>query len=139
MKIDFLSWLRNLVGLRHRSCHLASPSASQSCACKHLILICGICDISDILVDHPLGVVVAIELTNLLRNVGGFRMLLAAYPGVIVLRLFKAFNAQPRLALVTRTLQAAGTDLYHFMLSVAIRTGVAAVPEPLCLLWCMNK
>jgi len=44
------------------------------------------------------------------------RLVLSAYPLIIVLRLFKAFKAQPRLALVTKTLQVTGVDLIHFML-----------------------
>eukprot|EP00929_Paragymnodinium_shiwhaense_P007149 TRINITY_DN111090_c0_g1_i1.p1 TRINITY_DN111090_c0_g1~~TRINITY_DN111090_c0_g1_i1.p1 ORF type:complete len:1073 (-),score=173.66 TRINITY_DN111090_c0_g1_i1:35-3253(-) len=36
------------------------------------------------------------------------------YPLIIILRLFKAFSAQPRLAVVTNTLANAGCDLYHF-------------------------
>merc|ERR1712032_375271 len=33
-----------------------------------------------------------------------------------ILRLFKSFTAQPKLALVTRTLARAGPDLFHFMI-----------------------
>lgn len=43
------------------------------------------------------------------------RILFATYPLVIILRLLKAFAAQPRLAVVTRTLAAAGQNLIHFM------------------------
>eukprot|EP00931_Biecheleriopsis_adriatica_P021084 TRINITY_DN13896_c0_g1_i1.p1 TRINITY_DN13896_c0_g1~~TRINITY_DN13896_c0_g1_i1.p1 ORF type:complete len:969 (+),score=169.77 TRINITY_DN13896_c0_g1_i1:45-2951(+) len=39
---------------------------------------------------------------------------LAAYPFMVIFRLFKAFSAQPRLALVTNTLVAAAVDLFHF-------------------------
>lgn len=46
------------------------------------------------------------------------KMLLSCYPMVIVMRLFKAFGAQPRLALVTNTLKTAQTDLLHFLLIV---------------------
>lgn len=42
------------------------------------------------------------------------RIVFACHPFVIVLRLLKAFAAQPRLAIVTRTLYAAGQDLFHF-------------------------
>jgi len=38
----------------------------------------------------------------------------ALYPAVIIFRLLKAFSAQPRLAVVTRTLSNAFVDLYHF-------------------------
>lgn len=44
------------------------------------------------------------------------RIVQAFYPLVIVLRLFKAFSAQPRLAVVTDTLVAASSDLCHFSL-----------------------
>lgn len=36
------------------------------------------------------------------------------YPIALVLRMFKAFDAQPRLALVTRTLSHAAVDIAHF-------------------------
>jgi len=42
------------------------------------------------------------------------RMVQAFYPLIIVLRLFKAFSAQPRLAVVTDTLVMASSDLLHF-------------------------
>lgn len=41
--------------------------------------------------------------------------LLAAYPFIVTIRLFKSLSAQPRLALVTRTLAKAGIDLVHFL------------------------
>jgi hypothetical protein len=41
---------------------------------------------------------------------------LARYPLVIVFRLFKSFHAQPRLALVTMTLQSSMDDLFHFLI-----------------------
>jgi len=43
------------------------------------------------------------------------KLLLAGYPLLIVFRLFKSFSAQPRLALVTRTIYMAASDLFHFM------------------------
>lgn len=43
-----------------------------------------------------------------------FRMQLCAYPMMIMLRLFKSFAAQARLAVVTNTLMEAGQDLVHF-------------------------
>eukprot|EP00928_Gymnodinium_smaydae_P084976 TRINITY_DN6826_c0_g2_i1.p1 TRINITY_DN6826_c0_g2~~TRINITY_DN6826_c0_g2_i1.p1 ORF type:complete len:1042 (-),score=231.14 TRINITY_DN6826_c0_g2_i1:33-3158(-) len=45
-----------------------------------------------------------------------FKLVLSAYPLIIVLRLFKAFSAQPRLALVTDTLAVTAVDLVHFLL-----------------------
>jgi len=43
-----------------------------------------------------------------------YRMCSAFYPFVLIMRLFQAFSAQPRLALVTRTLAGAADDLVHF-------------------------
>lgn len=40
---------------------------------------------------------------------------LALYPLLVVFRLFKAFHAQPRLALVTMTMQGSAMDLLHFL------------------------
>lgn len=42
------------------------------------------------------------------------RIIASLYPIVLMMRLFKAFNAQPRLAIVTRTIYTAGRDLLHF-------------------------
>jgi len=44
---------------------------------------------------------------------------LALYPVLVVIRLFKSLSAQPRLALVTRTIAKAGIDLIHFLLVFA--------------------
>lgn len=43
------------------------------------------------------------------------KLALALYPLVIVFRLFKGFAAQPRLAIVTRTLKSSVGDLLHFL------------------------
>jgi hypothetical protein len=43
-----------------------------------------------------------------------FRIILGMYPFVIVSKFFKAFNNQPRLSMVTRTLSAAAVDIVHF-------------------------
>eukprot|EP00929_Paragymnodinium_shiwhaense_P005243 TRINITY_DN10692_c0_g1_i1.p1 TRINITY_DN10692_c0_g1~~TRINITY_DN10692_c0_g1_i1.p1 ORF type:complete len:719 (-),score=133.38 TRINITY_DN10692_c0_g1_i1:303-2459(-) len=43
-----------------------------------------------------------------------FRGVGAIFPLIILLRCFKAFACQPRLALVTKTLVHASTDLFHF-------------------------
>jgi len=59
-----------------------------------------------------------------------FRLSLASYPFIIVLRLFKAFAAQPRLSVVTRTLTTSSVDLSHFLIiymSVFMMYAVAAV------------
>jgi len=42
------------------------------------------------------------------------RMLSGFYPFCLMLRLFKAFSAQPRLAIVTQTMAEASNDLAHF-------------------------
>lgn len=44
------------------------------------------------------------------------RLLFTLYAFVIVFRLFKGFAAQPRLALVSRTVALAAVDLVHFLL-----------------------
>eukprot|EP00927_Polykrikos_kofoidii_P019342 TRINITY_DN19030_c0_g1_i2.p1 TRINITY_DN19030_c0_g1~~TRINITY_DN19030_c0_g1_i2.p1 ORF type:complete len:866 (-),score=138.98 TRINITY_DN19030_c0_g1_i2:486-3083(-) len=43
-----------------------------------------------------------------------FRLSLCLYTSIVMLRLFKSFAAQPRLALVTATLQGSSTDMLHF-------------------------
>eukprot|EP00927_Polykrikos_kofoidii_P040786 TRINITY_DN34800_c0_g1_i1.p1 TRINITY_DN34800_c0_g1~~TRINITY_DN34800_c0_g1_i1.p1 ORF type:complete len:1040 (+),score=221.97 TRINITY_DN34800_c0_g1_i1:68-3187(+) len=48
-----------------------------------------------------------------------FKLVLSAYPLIIVLRLFKAFSVQPRLAVVTKTIVHAGVDLAHFLCVLA--------------------
>lgn len=45
-----------------------------------------------------------------------YRLVQSAYVLIIMLRFFKAFRAQPRLALVTTTIFVAGVDLAHFMI-----------------------
>eukprot|EP00746_Dinoflagellata_sp_MGD_P167281 gnl/MRDRNA2_/MRDRNA2_97777_c0_seq1.p1 gnl/MRDRNA2_/MRDRNA2_97777_c0~~gnl/MRDRNA2_/MRDRNA2_97777_c0_seq1.p1 ORF type:complete len:988 (+),score=181.49 gnl/MRDRNA2_/MRDRNA2_97777_c0_seq1:73-3036(+) len=58
------------------------------------------------------------------------KLALALYPLVIIFRLFKAFSAQPRLAVVTKTMKNAMSDLLHFMLvfcSVFISFVIAGV------------
>lgn len=43
-----------------------------------------------------------------------YRLSFAAYPMVVMLRLFKSFHAQPRLGVVTRTLVQSAPDMMHF-------------------------
>merc|ERR1712032_528904 len=43
-----------------------------------------------------------------------FRMCLCLYPNILMLRLLKSFRAQPRLAVVTHTLELASQDIVHF-------------------------
>ena len=45
-----------------------------------------------------------------------FRFTLSFYPIVVMLRLLKSFDAQPRLAVVTRTLYTAAVDILHFFI-----------------------
>lgn len=45
-----------------------------------------------------------------------FRRSLCIYPIVVMIRLFKSFAAQPRLALVTATLYRAKIDIFHFFI-----------------------
>lgn len=59
------------------------------------------------------------QLEETLHFVHRVRINLALYPVIIVLRLFKAYAAQPRLALVTNTLGSAWGDLMHFFLVFA--------------------
>jgi len=45
-----------------------------------------------------------------------YRMTFTIYPMVVMARLFKSFDAQPRLAVVTRTLVSASSDMTHFFI-----------------------
>lgn len=45
---------------------------------------------------------------------GNFRFWLCIYPVVLLMRLFKSFAAQKRLAIVTDTFRVAYNDLMHF-------------------------
>ena len=55
-------------------------------------------------------------LEDVVHYIHKLKLVMAAYPLIVVLRVFKAFKAQPRLALLTQTLAAAGADLMHFLL-----------------------
>lgn len=58
------------------------------------------------------------HLYNIFRNAQHYfhyvRIVMCSFPLILVMRLLKSFNAQPRLALVTQTLARAGNDLLHF-------------------------
>lgn len=54
------------------------------------------------------------KLQNNVNYVRHLRLSVGIYPLVIVIRLFRSFSAQPKLALVTRTLSLALPDLFHF-------------------------
>jgi len=59
-----------------------------------------------------------------------FRFWLSIYPMVLMMRLFKSFAAQPRLAIVTETFKHAANDMFHFFIvfaSVYFCMGVNAV------------
>eukprot|EP00746_Dinoflagellata_sp_MGD_P085766 gnl/MRDRNA2_/MRDRNA2_33937_c0_seq2.p1 gnl/MRDRNA2_/MRDRNA2_33937_c0~~gnl/MRDRNA2_/MRDRNA2_33937_c0_seq2.p1 ORF type:complete len:966 (+),score=177.31 gnl/MRDRNA2_/MRDRNA2_33937_c0_seq2:160-2898(+) len=59
-----------------------------------------------------------------------FRQLMCVYPMIVMLRLFKSFAAQPRLAVVTDTLSQSAQDMLHFFIiffSVYICFAVNAV------------
>merc|ERR1719450_571521 len=45
-----------------------------------------------------------------------FRLGITNYMLIIMLRFFKAYRAQPRLAMVTSTLYSASSDLFHFLI-----------------------
>merc|ERR1719473_2089521 len=51
---------------------------------------------------------------NIYVGIMWYRLLLGDYVFFYMLRFFKAFRAQPRLALVTTTIYTAGADLFHF-------------------------
>eukprot|EP00439_Symbiodinium_sp_Y106_P082774 s138_g22.t1 len=48
-----------------------------------------------------------------------FRFTLSFYPIVVMLRLLKSFDAQPRLSVVTRTLYTATVDILHFFIVIS--------------------
>eukprot|EP00930_Biecheleria_cincta_P084570 TRINITY_DN74018_c0_g1_i1.p1 TRINITY_DN74018_c0_g1~~TRINITY_DN74018_c0_g1_i1.p1 ORF type:complete len:868 (+),score=157.24 TRINITY_DN74018_c0_g1_i1:78-2681(+) len=56
-----------------------------------------------------------------------FRVWLCIYPMIMMLRLFKSFAAQPRLAVVTDTIKMASQDMLHFVIVLS------AVVFTLCL------
>lgn len=48
-----------------------------------------------------------------------YRVMLSAYPLMLILRLLKSFDAQPRLAIITETLREASQDMLHFSLALS--------------------
>lgn len=54
------------------------------------------------------------ELEANVNYVRHLRLSVAIYPLIVIIRLFKSFSAQPKLALVTKTLSNAWPDLFHF-------------------------
>lgn len=57
-----------------------------------------------------------IALEDEIHYAQSFRYAMAAYPLVVIMRIFKAFSAQARLAVVTDTIVYASVDLFHFMI-----------------------
>jgi len=55
-----------------------------------------------------------LEVVAMLDVEGNFRFWLCIYPVVLLMRLFKSFAAQKRLAIVTDTFRVAYNDLMHF-------------------------
>jgi hypothetical protein len=53
---------------------------------------------------------------DMLSNEQQFRLQLVLYPSVLMLRLFKSFAAQERLAVVTMTFVLAQSDIFHFFI-----------------------
>jgi len=76
-----------------------------------------------------LGLVVSFyeEYDATYRQVYTYRLFLCLYPLMLVLRLLKSFDAQPRLAIITETLRSASQDMIHFSLVLS------AVVTCLCL------
>jgi len=77
-------------------------------------------DARSIVVDQDayLGQVDALiqDVRELVKQAVTKRYLAAFYPIILMLRLFKAFDAQPRLAVVTRTISSGFVDFAHFLL-----------------------
>lgn len=53
--------------------------------------------------------------TDMIEFTGMYRLLISYYCIILIFRFFTAFRVQPRLAVVTNTLIAVGTDLFHFL------------------------
>lgn len=69
-------------------------------------------------------------LESVVDYVSRLNLVFACYPMIIIFRLFKAFSAQPRLAIVTETLYVTGIDLLHFLLvfaSVFVTLGISGL------------
>lgn len=56
------------------------------------------------------------RVTGMTSSEKEFRQMLCVYPMIVMLRLFKSFKAQPRLALVTDTMSKAWQDMFHFFI-----------------------
>eukprot|EP00927_Polykrikos_kofoidii_P036740 TRINITY_DN31007_c0_g1_i1.p1 TRINITY_DN31007_c0_g1~~TRINITY_DN31007_c0_g1_i1.p1 ORF type:complete len:864 (-),score=163.99 TRINITY_DN31007_c0_g1_i1:73-2664(-) len=56
------------------------------------------------------------ELDYMVWSDDTFSLVASIFPVIIMLRLFKSFSAQPRLAVVTNTLYEASGELVHFMI-----------------------
>jgi len=62
----------------------------------------------------------ALAFHNFVAGFAGFaslyRLFVCNYMLILIVRFFKAFQAQPRLAVVTRTVMLSLTDIFHFMI-----------------------
>jgi len=67
------------------------------------------------------------ELENVIHFYHKLRLVMAAYPLVIVFKLFKTFSAQDRLAVVTNSLNKASVDLFHFLIVFMAIFGIYAI------------
>eukprot|EP00928_Gymnodinium_smaydae_P039981 TRINITY_DN27199_c0_g1_i1.p1 TRINITY_DN27199_c0_g1~~TRINITY_DN27199_c0_g1_i1.p1 ORF type:complete len:879 (+),score=153.07 TRINITY_DN27199_c0_g1_i1:105-2741(+) len=56
-----------------------------------------------------------------------FRLAMAAYPLIVLYRLFDSFSLQPRLGIVTKTIGAAMVDLFHFLIVFLSVLGVYCI------------
>lgn len=64
--------------------------------------------------SHVISFYAAVE--EMLSSEAAFRQQLVFYPTVLMLRLFKSFAAQPRLAIITETFVEAQSDIFHFFI-----------------------
>jgi len=94
---------------------LCMTSLNGSAKCNREVALLAETDFADREAYHNQLTVYMDALQSNVRYVHVMKLVLAAYPLVIVMRLFKAFSAQARLALVANTLIVAGVDLAHFM------------------------
>lgn len=65
---------------------------------------------------HPLGEQLKSSLDSMVSFTSWFRILQAEYHLILMFRFFTAFYAQPRLGVVTSTLQASVVDILHFLI-----------------------
>mmetsp|Transcript_17866 Transcript_17866/g.46048 ORF Transcript_17866/g.46048 Transcript_17866/m.46048 type:complete len:413 (+) Transcript_17866:183-1421(+) len=78
--------------------------------------------VGDVLEPPALDLVVALheQMTVISDFLALFRMYLGMFMLLVACACLEAFAAQPRLAILTETIYAAGTDLFHFMVVLSI-------------------